>query len=70
MDNDLGMLFNNTDIRHYSGTNKAMHAKFKTLSPEKQEEWYDRIYELFLTAILTNNYVDIKNDIKELKNEE
>lgn len=69
LDSDVGLLFNNTDIRHYKGSNKVVQENFKALPPNEQEKWYDRIYDMFLNAILTNNYVEIKNDIKKLKQE-
>ena len=69
LDSDLGLLFNNTDIRHYKGNNKVMQEKFKVLTDEEKEEWYDRVYDLFLAAILAHNYVDIKDDIRQLRTE-
>ena len=69
LESDLGLLFNNTDIRHYKGTNKNIQTNFKNLGKEGKEEWYDKIYDMFLSAILVNDYIETKPEINLLKKE-
>lgn len=58
---DMGYLLNNLNIRHSSDE------LVKNMSQVELEEWYDTTYDMFLLCILADNHVNVKSDIKALK---
>ena len=37
------------------------------MTAEEQEEWYDKLFKLYLSAIILHAYMELKPDINELK---
>lgn len=63
-------MVNNMNIRHNncdSSDEKKYNEKFASLSPEKQEEWYDEIYQEALMVFLCLEQVERKAKIDAFK---
>ncbi len=67
LEKDLGSLFNNTDVRHAKPININIYNNFMALSPDEKEAWYDRIFDMVITAIQTKKYIDMKDDLDNIK---
>ncbi len=63
---DIGFMLNKLNVRHNNTEDKAGN-KFLSLPEIEQEKWYDKLYDLLLHAILINDYIKSKNEIKEFK---
>jgi len=64
---DLGFMFNALKIRHDEAVNKTTENLVKDMKDEEIEEWCDRVYDIFLLAELSVNYINDKDKIKWLK---
>lgn len=64
---ELQMILNNLNLRHNNleGTNKKEY--IVNMSKEELEKWYDKTYDMILCVLTLNDYLDIKNDIEDLK---
>lgn len=65
---DTTFLFDKTGIRHYVEKDKIASETFLKMSPKELELWYDRTYDMFLSCMVISRYLDIKKDIKNIKN--
>ena len=63
---DLSGLFNNIGIRHDEASDRIITERVQNMSDEELEMWCDRTYDMFLTAVLLCDYIDIKPEIKAL----
>lgn len=61
----IGELSNSLNVRH-APKDKA-EIILKNVSPEILEDWYDKLFELYIMAIIFSNYLDIKVDVEEIK---
>lgn len=67
LESDIGTLLNKFHIRHNNkeGTKKVLY--LDSLSDFELEEWYDKIYYLIISAIITNKTIEISKELKEIK---
>jgi|GEM_PF-4364037 len=59
---DIGFLANNCDVRHCVEDNRKV-------GRERQEENYDILFKLYLSAIIINDYIKTKPFVNKLKSE-
>lgn len=64
---DTTMLFNKTGARHWIENDKLASVTFLKMAPEELEIWYDRTYTMFLCCMVTSTYLDIKPEVKKIK---
>lgn len=62
---NLMNLFNNLHIRHNNKGENPRNNKIN-MSDEELEIWYDRTYDLTLTALMICNYLDYHKEIEKL----
>lgn len=62
---NLRNLFNNLHIRHNNKGENPQNNKIN-MSDEDLEIWYDRTYDLTLTALMLCNYLDYHKEIEKL----
>lgn len=64
---DVQMLLNNLNLRH--NNLDGVHKKDYVISMKTNEleKWYDRTYDMILGIIMLNDYLDSKENLKELK---
>lgn len=59
-------LLNSLDIRHNNKEGKHAHEVVIEMSSEELESWCDKTYDTILLALMVNNYLEYKNEIKDL----
>jgi hypothetical protein len=64
---DLGFLLNNLDIRHNNRASNTTKSVYGSIPNKELEAWYDKTYELIITALSLKDTVPIFDDIKNLK---
>lgn len=64
---DTTFLFNKTGIRHWVENDKIASVTFLKMTPDELEKWYDKTYAMFLSCMVTSAYLDIKPEIKQIK---
>lgn len=64
--NELTGLLNSLDIRHNNLEGKNAKEIIIDMKPEELESWCDRTYDTILLALMINNYLEYKNEIKDL----
>lgn len=64
---DVQMLLNNLNLRH--NNLEGVHKKdyVVAMKVDELEKWYDRTYDMILGIIMTSDYLDSKESVKELK---
>lgn len=70
---DIGLMLNGFDLRHninVNPTKNPVSKKFILLTPDEQEKWYDKTYDLLLLAFLSIDGDKIQKEFKELKKSE
>ncbi len=67
---DTKALLNNIGPRHYLEDNNHIKRKAMKMSATELEEWYDRVFQMILACLAVVPYLDIKNEIKELKRDD
>jgi len=67
LESDIGFLLNQLNIRHNNLEGMRKSEYLEKLNDKELEEWYDHTYDVLLYAILTLNYMNLKQEIKELK---
>lgn len=66
IEDKVGSLLNNLDIRHNNVIGKNAKDIVKNMSNEELEQWYDKTYDLLLMCFMFNNYLSFRDDIKDL----
>jgi len=64
---DTTFLFNKTGARHWIEKDKLASKTFLKMPPDELELWYDRTYNMFLSCMVISSYLDVKNQIDEIK---
>lgn len=64
---DTTVLFNKSGIRHWVAEDKIACATFLQMDKKELEEWYDKIFNMFLTCMVLAKYVDDIPAIKDIK---
>ena len=64
---DVNFLLNNLNIRHNNLEGNKRQEYTVNMSYEDLEKWYDRTYDAILGLIIIDRYVDLKDDLKELR---
>lgn len=64
---DINFLLNNLNIRHNNVEGSKKQQYTIDMKKEDLEKWYDKTYDMILGAIILERYVDIKKEIKDLK---
>lgn len=64
---DTTFLLNNAGIRHSMTKDSKSRADFVNMDSKELEVWYDRTYEMLLSCLAVCPYIDIKQEIKKLK---
>lgn len=64
---DTTFLLNNAGIRHSMTKDSKSRAYFGTMDSKELEVWYDRAYEMLLSCLAVCPYIDIKQEIKKIK---
>ena len=64
---DIDTLLNNLHIRHNNLEGEDLKEVTVNMSNKDLEEWYDRAYDIMLLALMYNDYLEYKPDIKDLR---
>lgn len=64
---DINMLLNNLNIRHNNLEGKYKQEYTINMAKEELEKWYDTTYDMILSALMLEDYIDNKKSIDELK---
>lgn len=64
---DTTFLLNYIGARHSLNPKNKIEAKFIEMNNEELEEWYDKTFKMFLACMAVLPYLDIKDEIKEIK---
>lgn len=64
---DAGHLLNNMNIRHNNCEGEHYQEHTANLSSEELEKWYDKTYDVLLFAFMADNYINLHEEIKELR---
>lgn len=64
---DATFLYNKSGIRHFVDDDYIASRSFLKMSESELENWYDKIYDMFLTCILVADYVKDKQKISYIK---
>lgn len=64
---DTTYLFNKSGIRHWVEKDKTACATFLQMDKKELEEWYDKIFNMFLTCMVLAKYIDNMQDVKDIK---
>lgn len=67
LESDTGFVFNNFHIRHNNKEGAKAQDYIVSISEKDLEEWYDKAYELALSVIIINDYLNIGKDITDVK---
>lgn len=67
LEDDIGFLLNNLNIRHANEKGAKSGQFVDGLTKKQIEKWYDKTYNLILTAIMSLERIKISQDIKALK---
>lgn len=67
LEKDVGFILNNFHIRHNNKEGTKANDYIATIIPDDLEEWYDKAYQLAISAIIMVNYLPIKQEIKDIK---
>jgi len=65
---DVNFLLNNLNIKNNNLEGNKRKEYTVNMSCEDLEKWYDRTYDAILGLIIVDKYVDLKHELKELKN--
>ena len=66
LDNNLGFLLNNMNIRHNNREGQYRNEIAATIEDNELEKWYDKTFKLLLNAFLASDYIDTKSELSEL----
>ena len=64
---DIRFLLNNFNIRHNNEDSEKNNTEFMNRVDKNLELWYDRLYCLFISFIITSQQKEISSEIKKLK---
>lgn len=64
---DTTMLLNKTGIRHAMDSRDKIETKFLAMNEQELETWYDMIFHMFLACVSVLPYLEVKNEIREIK---
>ena len=64
---DTKKLFNVSGVRHNVDKDAIACATFNKMNPEELEEWYDKIFNMFLSCMVIKTYLEDKPDIDAIK---
>lgn len=64
---DTKFMFNKSGIRHWVEKDKTACATFLKMNEKEIEEWYDKIFNMFLTCMVLAKYIDNMQDVKDIK---
>lgn len=64
---DTTFLFNKIGARHWVENDKIASVTFLKMTPDELEKWYDKTYTMFISCMVTSAYLDIKPEIKQIK---
>lgn len=67
---DTTKLLNKIGPRHALDDKDPLERKAIAMTPEDQEKWYDRIFQMFLACMAAVPYVGFKGEIKDLQKED
>ena len=64
---DINFMLNNIHIRHNNKEGANMHQAIIEMSDAELESWYDKTYDMMLGMLVIDDYLERKEEIKELK---
>ena len=67
LQSDAGFAFNNFHIRHNNKEGTKRKEYIATLSDRELEDLYDKSYEIAISVIIINDYLQISSEIKSIK---
>lgn len=67
LEKDMGFVLNNFNIRHNNKEGTKANDYIASINPDDLEEWYDKAYQLAISVIIMVNYMPIKQEIKNIK---
>lgn len=64
---DTKLLFNKSGVRHNVEKDRIACATFMAMNDSKLENWYDKIFNMFLSCVVIAKYLDDKKEIDDIK---
>ena len=67
LEDDISFILNNLNIRHNNIDGDKANPVLAKMVNGELERWYDRVYDMLLLSMLFLNYIEMKDEIKILR---